>query len=72
MMRFTVDYFLNIKIPQNTMTEWYWSGSMIAFARVCNLRCKQDTQLETRLIANQIDKLAQDIFPVSWKYLRKS
>jgi len=58
-------------LPQNTMTEWYWSGSMIAFARVCNLRCKQDTQLETRLVANQIDKLTQEIFPVSWKYLRK-
>lgn len=58
-------------LPQNTMTEWYWSGSMIAFARVCNLRCKKDTQLETRIIANQIDNLAKDIFPVSWKYLRK-
>jgi thymidylate synthase (FAD) len=58
-------------LPQNTMTEWYWSGSMIAFARVCNLRCKKDTQLETRLIANQIDSLAKEVFPVSWKYLRK-
>ena len=58
-------------LPQNTMTEWYWSGSMIAFARVCNLRCKKDTQLETRLIANQIDSLAKEVFPVSWRYLRK-
>jgi thymidylate synthase (FAD) len=57
-------------LPQNTMTEWYWSGSLHAFARVCNLRCKKDTQKETRDIANQIDSIAQEHFPISWKYLR--
>ncbi len=57
-------------LPQNTMTEWYWSGSLHAFARVCNLRCKKDTQKETRDIANQIDKIAKEHFPISWKYLR--
>ena len=58
-------------LPQNIFTEWYWSGSLIAFARVCNLRCKKDTQLETRLVAEQIDTIVKDLFPVSWKYLRK-
>lgn len=58
-------------LPQNIFTEWYWSGSLIAFARVCNLRCKKDTQLETRLVAEQIDTITQELFPVSWKYLRK-
>ena len=57
-------------LPQNTMTEWYWSGSLHAFARVCNLRCKKDTQKETRDIANQIDAIAKAHFPISWKYLR--
>ena len=38
-------------LPQNLYTEWYWSGSLMAFARVCNLRCKSDTQLETQHIA---------------------
>lgn len=58
-------------LPQNTMTEWYWSGSLHAFARVCNLRCKKDTQKETREVADQIDEIAKQHFPVSWKYLRK-
>jgi thymidylate synthase (FAD) len=58
-------------LPQNTMTEWYWSGSLHAFARVCNLRCKKDTQKETRDVANQIDEIAKEHFPVSWKYLRQ-
>ena len=43
-------------LPQSMMTEWYWSGTLMAFARVCNLRCKPDTQLETQMVANQIDE----------------
>ena len=58
-------------LPQNIMTEWYWSGSLHAFARVCNLRCKKDTQKETRDVADQIDQIAKEHFPVSWKYLRQ-
>lgn len=58
-------------LPQNIMTEWYWSGSLHAFARVCNLRCKKDTQKETREVADQIDQITKEHFPVSWKYLRQ-
>jgi len=57
-------------LPQNTITEWLWTGSLYAFARVCNLRCKEDAQEETRDVAWEIDKLARDNFPVSWKALR--
>ena len=57
-------------LPQSTMTEWYWSGSLDAFADMCNLRCKSDTQLETRLVADQIDGMMADLFPVSWLALR--
>ena len=57
-------------LPQSMMTEWYWSGTLYAFARVCNLRCKDDAQLETQMIANQIDELAEEIFPYSWEALR--
>ena len=58
-------------LPQSMMTECYWSGTVYAFARVCNLRCKPDTQKETRDVANVIDKLADEAFPYCWKYLRK-
>ena len=57
-------------LPQSLMTEWYWSGSLYAFARVCNLRCADDAQYETRLIANEIDTQCKIKFPVSWKELR--
>ena len=57
-------------LPQSMKTEWYWSGTLMAFARVCNLRCKPDAQLETRLITDQIDIISSAEFPVSWKALR--
>jgi thymidylate synthase (FAD) len=56
-------------LPQSTMTEWYWSGSLDAFADMCRLRCKEDTQYETRLVAVMISEIMEDLFPVSWKAL---
>ena len=56
-------------LPQSMYTEWYWSGSMDAFANMCNLRLKEDTQYETRLVAQQIDEMMQGLYPVSWKAL---
>ena len=58
-------------LPQSMMTAWYWTRPLMAFARVCNLRCKPDTQLETQWIADKIDKLAVEVAPVSWEQLRK-
>ena len=57
-------------LPQSMMTEWYWSGSLDAFADMCHLRCKSDTQLETQIVANYIDDKMQELFPVSWEALR--
>ena len=57
-------------LPQSMMTEWYWSGSLDALADMCNLRCTSDTQLETRLVANQICDSMKKLFPVSWFALR--
>ena len=56
-------------LPQSMYTEWYWSGSMDAFANMCALRLKEDTQYETRLVAQQIDTMMAGLFPVSWKAL---
>lgn len=56
-------------LPQSMYTEWYWSGSMDAFANMCLLRLKEDTQYETRLVAQQIDKVMGELYPVSWKAL---
>ena len=57
-------------LPQSMYTEWHWSGSLYAFARVCNLRCDPSTQQETQEVAWQIDEIARELFPVSWAALR--
>ena len=56
-------------LPQSMMTSWYWSGSVYAFSRVCNLRLKEDAQYETRQVAQIISDHCAVEFPVSWKYL---
>ena len=56
-------------LPQSTMTEWYWSGSLDAFAAMCKLRCASDTQYESRIVADQISDLMEELFPVSWEAL---
>ena len=58
-------------LPQSTMTEWWWSGSLDALARMCRLRCATDTQYETRVVADQISEVMGDLFPVSWSALMK-
>lgn len=59
-------------LPQSMMTEWYWSGTLYAFARVCNLRCALDAQYETRIVANLINKECKELFPISWEELRNT
>jgi thymidylate synthase (FAD) len=56
-------------LPQSMMTEWYWSGSLDAFADMYNLRSKPDTQEESRQVANQINTHMSIAYPVSWKVL---
>ena len=59
-------------LPQSMVTEWYWSGSLDAFADMCNLRCKPDTQYETQVVAEHIDTEMAKLFPVSWEALREN
>ena len=56
-------------LPQTTMTEWYWSGSLDAFSDMCLLRCASDTQAETQSVAVQISRKMRELFPVSWEAL---
>lgn len=56
-------------LPQDMITEWYWTGSLAAFARVCMLRLSEDSQDETRQVAQKISKFILERFPISWKYL---
>jgi thymidylate synthase (FAD) len=56
-------------LPQNTMTEWIWSGTLFAFAKMCKLRLDPHTQKETQEIAQLISNEASKLYPTSWKAL---
>ena len=59
-------------LPQNTITEWIWSGSLAAFARVCKLRLDPHAQQETQEIARQIYDAVPAEFQYSWKALMEN
>lgn len=56
-------------LPQNTMTEWIWTGSLMFFARVCRLRLDAHAQAETQEVAQLISDLIPKEFEHSWKAL---
>jgi len=57
-------------LPQSMMTEWYWSGTLYAFAKMCGLRLKEDTQAETRVVAEKVEDVMMKLYPISWEALR--
>lgn len=56
-------------LPQNTMTEWYWTGSLMFWARVCRQRLDSHAQEESRQVALLVSKHMRKLFPVSWAVL---
>jgi thymidylate synthase (FAD) len=56
-------------LPQSTMTEWTWSGTLGAFAKMCQLRLHPDAQYESRLVAQQVYDYLKEYWPVSAKAL---
>lgn len=56
-------------LPQNTMTEWFWTGTLYAWARMCQLRLDSHTQKETREVAALVASNMANLFPVSWEFL---
>lgn len=53
-------------LPLGSMTEWYWTGSLIFWARVCKQRLDEHAQKEASDVANLIDYHCKSLFPVSW------
>lgn len=56
-------------LPQNTMTEWIWTGSVYFFSRVCNLRLDPHAQFEVQEVAKLISDVIRPLYPESWKVL---
>ena len=60
-------------LPQSMMTEFIETGSLVFYARVCELRCAPDAQEEVRRYANAIDRAIREEMPglaTSWAAMR--
>jgi len=58
-------------LPQSMMTEWYWTGSLVAFARIVKQRTHSTAQLETQEVALLIKKALDEKETIthSWRAL---
>ena len=56
-------------LPQGMYTEWYWTGSLAAYARVYKLRIDTHAQWEVQEYAKAIGEIIEPFFPVSWSAL---
>ena len=59
-------------LPQSMYTEFIETGSLYAYARLCNLRLDPHAQKEIRDYAEALSKTLEAHFPVSWPALTHS
>ncbi len=57
-------------LPQSMYTEFIETGSLYAYARLCQLRLHPQAQAEIRRYAAKIDACLESQFPVSWAALK--
>lgn len=56
-------------LPQSTYTEWWWTGSLAAFARVYKQRTDAHAQWEVQRYADAVGDIIRPLYPVSWEQL---
>ena len=59
-------------LPQAMYTEWYWTGSLAAYARFYSQRIDDHAQWEIRQYAEAVGKIIKPLFPVSWQELTEA
>ncbi len=72
MMRYGVaPEMARMVLPQSMMTEWIWSGNLLAFAHVYKERKAAGAQQEAQAFAKQLNEAIGGLAPVSWEALTK-
>jgi thymidylate synthase (FAD) len=56
-------------LPQSMMVNFIWSGNLLAFYHVWNLRSGEGAQEEAQLFAELLKEAIEPTFPISWKAL---
>lgn len=60
-----------IVLPLNTMTEWIWTGSLMAFMRVYMQRSDSHAQLAAQEFAGALGNIISTYFPETFKTFTK-
>lgn len=58
-------------LPQSMLTEWVWTGNILAMAHIYRERIASGAQLEAQYFARKLDDALQPLFPVAWAALTK-
>ena len=53
-------------LPQSMITEVIWTGSLMAFAHVYNLRIDAHAQVEAQDFSEQLGNIIEPLFPKAW------
>lgn len=56
-------------LPQGAMVNWYWTGSLSAYARFCKQRMDPHAQQEVQELAREVSSIVEPLFPASWEAL---
>ena len=58
-------------LPLNMMTSWVWTGNLLAFSHMYNLRADAHAQVEAQYFAEEAGKIIEPLFPIAWQALTK-
>lgn len=58
-------------LPQGVYVNWIWTGNLAAFARYYNQRTDSHAQEESQVLAKEVGKIVQHLFPISWEALTR-
>ena len=56
-------------LPQGTLVNWYWTGSLSAYARFFKQRTDPHAQQEIQELAHAVGSIIKPLFPYSWSVL---
>lgn len=56
-------------LPQSMMVDFIWTGNLLAFSHVYNLRAGDGAQEEAKEFAKLLDKAIAPAFPIGWAAL---
>lgn len=58
-------------LPQGAQVNWVWTGSLYAFSQAYNARSDSHAQKEVQWLFEDINKIIEPLFPVSWAALTR-